>query len=284
MDCQTGRTMTFEEKVEARRQTTGGSMLCVGLDPQLERLPQTCQRDARPFFSFCRAVIQATAPYAAAYKPQFAHFAAHDALEDLGRVMDYLRQNHADIPVILDAKRGDIGSTADYYAREAFEIYGADAVTVNPYMGGDTLQPFLKRSGRGIFVLCRTSNEGSGEFQNLQNKEGAKLFEVVARTAATQWNAGRNKGAVGLVVGATYPQELATIRQLAPDLLFLVPGVGAQGGDLQAVLHNGQRAQGGGLLINSSRGILYPSGCSKNFPDNCAEAAANLHNSILRQL
>lgn len=239
-------------------------MLCVGLDPDLDRLPAAVRDEPQPLLAFNRALIDATAPYACAFKPQFAHYAAEGRLDELAATFAYLRERHPHIVTILDSKRGDIGNTAERYAREAFEVYGADAVTVNPYMGGDTIEPFSRDPQRGVFVLCRTSNPGSGELQSL-TVDGEPLYQIVARRAATAWN---GQGNLGLVVGATYPEELAQVRALAPAMPLLVPGVGAQGGDLAAVLRHGRDGSGYGLLINSSRGIIYASR-----GDDFAEAA-----------
>jgi len=229
------------------------SLVCVGLDPELERFPAQLSGHASPIFQFNRAIIDATADLVCAYKPQFAHYAAYEAEDQLERTIEYIHQHHPGIPVILDAKRGDVGNTASRYAIEAFERYGADAVTVNPYLGTDSLEPFLAYEDRGVIVLCRTSNPGAGDLQDLDTG-GHKLFEVVAQLAATRWN---TRGNCALVVGATYPKELARVRALTGDMPFLVPGVGAQGGDVEAVIRNGQTTTGDGLMVSSSRAILY---------------------------
>jgi orotidine-5'-phosphate decarboxylase len=229
------------------------SLVCVGLDPELERFPARLSGQPSPIFQFNRAIIDATADLVCAYKPQFAHYAAYEAEDQLERTIEYIHQHYPGIPVILDSKRGDVGNTAQRYALEAFERYGADAVTVNPYMGTDSLEPFLSYEDRGVIVLCRTSNPGAGDLQDLETG-GRKLYEVVAHLAASRWN---SRGNCALVVGATYPKELAQVRALTGDMPFLVPGVGAQGGDVQAVVRNGQSAAGDGLMISSSRAILY---------------------------
>lgn len=262
--------MTFAEKLK-RAWATSNSMLCVGLDPDLDRVPPALQNAAQPLFAFNKAIIDATAPYACAFKPQFAHYAAEDRLDELKATLNYIAEAYPDKITILDAKRGDIGNTAQRYAREAFAIYNADAVTVNPYMGGDTIEPFSSDPARGVFILCRTSNPGSGELQSLQIG-GKALYEIVAHHAATTWNTHAN---LGLVAGATYPEELSQIRALAPALPLLVPGIGAQGGDLEAVLKHGRDASGYGMLINSSRGILY-AGQGENFAQAAAQAAKEL--------
>ena len=252
-----------------------GTCLCVGLDPEADRLPPTLAGERRSYYAFCRAIIDATAPFTCAFKPQFAHFAAANRLDELRALCHHIRRNHPQHLLILDAKRGDIGSTAAYYAREAFAVYEADAVTVNPYLGGDTLIPFTEDPAHGVFILCKTSNPGSGDLQALEI-DGRPLYQHVAELAAGPWNA---HGNVGLVTGATYPDELRAVRALAPNLPLLVPGIGAQGGDLAATLAAGLDAGGGGLLINSSRGILYAD-TGKDFAEEAAEAAKALHEAI----
>ncbi|HEY2036234.1 MAG TPA: orotidine-5'-phosphate decarboxylase [Steroidobacteraceae bacterium] len=233
------------------------SLVCVGLDPELERFPGQIADQPSPIFQFNKAIIDATADLVCAYKPQFAHYAAYEAEDQLERTIEYVHRTYPDVPVILDSKRGDIGNTAERYAIEAFERYGADAVTVNPYLGGDALDPFLRREDRGVVVLCRTSNPGARDLQDLAIGDGGRrLYHVVAELAASRWNA---RGNCLLVVGATYPQELAEIRRIVGDMPLLVPGVGAQGGDVAQVVRNGQTAAGTGLIVSSSRGILYAS-------------------------
>jgi orotidine-5'-phosphate decarboxylase len=268
--------MNFSNKLQ-RAWETSKSMLCVGLDPQLDRLPESVRRSKRPFFDFNRQVIDATLAHACAYKPQFAYYAGENRLDELLETMAYLREVAPEHVIILDAKRGDIGSTADQYAREAFEVYQADAVTVNPYMGGDTLVPFTKFADKGVVVLCKTSNPGSAELQDLKLETGHPLFLEVAGRAAREWNTHNN---LSLVVGATYPRELAEVRQRVGDMPILVPGIGAQGGDLEATLKAGLRPDGWGLLINSSRGILYASS-GADFAAAAGAAARELSDSCL---
>lgn len=233
--------------------TRRDSMLCVGLDPDLSRLPEGIERTPAGVEAFCRQIVDATGDLVCAFKPQIAYFAAIGAERELERLCTHIRDSHPDVPLILDAKRGDIGDTAALYAREAFERYGAHAVTVNPYLGTDSLEPFLSHAGRGVIVLCRTSNAGSGEFQS-GLIEGAPLFERVARTATDVW---ARRGEVALVVGATYPDELARVRSIVGDMALLVPGIGAQGGDVAAVVRAGRDSSGYGLIVNSSRAVLY---------------------------
>ena len=239
----------------ARAWERSDSLACVGLDPEIERFPRRIAAQPAPIFQFNKAIIDATADLVCAYKPQFAHYAACEAEDQLERTIEYIHQTHPGVPVILDAKRGDVGHTAERYAIEAFERYGADAVTVNPYLGGDALEPFLRHADKGVAILCRTSNPGARDLQDLVI--GARpLYQVVAELAAQRWN---SRGNCLLVVGATYPGDLAEVRALVGAMPLLVPGVGAQRGDVAQVVHNGQSAQGTGLIISSSRGILYAS-------------------------
>ncbi len=268
-------TMTYRERLE-NAWASSGSLLCVGIDPDAARLPEPLRDAAQPFLAFGKMIADATAPFCAAFKPQFAHFAGQARTEELRALCRYIHEAHPDRLLVLDAKRGDIGSTAAFYAREAFEVHAADAVTVNPYMGGDTLEPFTKDPAHGVFVLCKTSNAGSDEFQNLRTKGSRRLFEEVARRAATEWNTNAN---VGLVVGATYPAEIEAVRALAPDLPLLVPGIGAQGGDLAATLRAGLDARGAGMLINASRSIIH-AGSGVDFAARAADAARALNEQI----
>ncbi|HAU56438.1 MAG TPA: orotidine-5'-phosphate decarboxylase [Comamonadaceae bacterium] len=238
--------------------TRNQSMLCVGLDPEPTRFPAGMQGDVRRIYDFCAAIVDATADLVCAFKPQIAYFAAHGAEDQLERLMQHMRANAPHVPVILDAKRGDIGSTAEQYAREAFERYGADAVTLSPFMGFDSVEPYLQYPGKGAFLLCRTSNPGGDDFQNqrLASVDGQPLlYEHIARLAQGPWN---KNGQLGLVVGATYPAEIERVRAIAPQVPLLIPGVGAQGGDAAATVRAGWR-QDGPIIVNSSRAILYAS-------------------------
>jgi len=231
------------------------SLVCVGLDPEIERFPRQLAGQGSPIFQFNKAIIDATADLVCAYKPQFAHYAAYEAEDQLERTIEYIHRSHPDVPVILDSKRGDVGNTAERYAIEAFERYGADAVTVNPYLGGDSLEPYLRRADKGVIILCRTSNPGARDLQDLMVGERA-LYQVVAQLAAQRWN---SRGNCLLVVGATYPEELAQVRALVGDMPLLVPGVGAQGGDVAQAVRSGRTSDGTGLIMSSSRAILYAS-------------------------
>ena len=238
-----------------RAWATNDSMLCVGIDPDPQRLPTALDGAADALLRFCTEIVDATADLVCAFKPQFAHFAALGAEDDLARLCHHIRERHPDVFLILDAKRGDIGFTAEHYASEAFTRYGAHAVTVNPYLGRDAVAPFFGHDGHGVFVLCRTSNPGAGDFQDL-DVGGEPLYLRVARTVATEWS---EMGECGLVVGATYPAELGEVRAIAGELPFLVPGIGAQGGDIAATVAAGATADGLGLAISSSRAVLYAS-------------------------
>ena len=244
--------MNFINKLTAAW-TRNDSLLCVGLDPDLARFPAHLQDAPDGIVRFCKAVIDATADLACAFKPQIAYFAALGAEDQLEEICRYLRETYPHIPLILDAKRGDIGATARQYAREAFERYGADAVTVNPYMGFDSVEPYMEWADRGVIVLCRTSNAGGSDLQFL-DVGGQPLYQHVARLVAEKWN--RN-GQCALVVGATFPEELAQVRAIVGDMPLLVPGIGAQGGDVAATVRSGRTANGMGMMINSSRAILY---------------------------
>ncbi len=261
--------MTFIEKLSAAWQANN-SLLCVGLDPDINRFPKHLQGKPDAVFEFCKAIIDATADVACAFKPQIAYFAALRAEDQLEAICRYLREKHPSVPLVLDAKRGDIGATAEQYAREAFERYNADAVTLNPYMGFDSIAPFLEWKDRGSILLCRTSNPGGSDLQFLMVGGQAKplpLYQHVAQLAANEWN---KNGQIALVVGATFPQEISEVRALIGDMPLLVPGIGAQGGDIQATVSAGKTANGTGMMINSSRAILY---AKPNANEDFAQAA-----------
>ena len=259
--------MSFLQRLLAVQQRRD-SLLCVGLDPEPERFPEPWRGDSARIFDFCARIVDATKDLVCAYKPQIAHFAAQRAEEQLERLIGYIRRVAPDVPVILDAKRGDIGSTAEQYAREAFVRYQADAVTLSPYMGFDSLEPYLAYDGRGLILLCRTSNEGGSDLQSRAMASGERLYEYVAKLAAGSWN---KSGRLGLVVGATFPAELARVRELAPKLLLLIPGVGAQGGDARASVAAAWRPDGP-IVVNSSRAVLYAGG-GEGFAASAREAA-----------
>ncbi|MEI6619516.1 MAG: orotidine-5'-phosphate decarboxylase [Betaproteobacteria bacterium] len=274
--------MTFLDMLsQAERQQQ--SMLCVGLDPDPAKFPDHWRGDASKIYDFCAAIVDATADQCIAFKPQIAYFAAHRAEAQLERLMAYLRAQAPQVPVILDAKRGDIGSTAEQYAKEAFERYGADAVTLSPFMGRDSVQPYLRYRGKGAFLLCRTSNPGGDDFQNqaLAALPGQpRLYEHIAQLAQTTWN---DNGQLGLVVGATYPQELARVRALAPTVPLLIPGVGAQGGDATATVRAAWRGSAtqttGPIVVNASRSVLYADSGAK-FAQAARQEAMALRQSL----
>lgn len=276
--------MNFTDMLlDAERQNR--SLLCVGLDPDPARFPHHMRNDPDRIYEFCAAIVDATADLAIAFKPQIAYFAAHRAEDQLERLMAHIRVAAPHVPVILDAKRGDIGSTAEQYAKEAFERYGADAVTLSPFMGFDSVQPYLRYPGKGVFLLCRTSNPGGDDFQNqrLADVPGQpKLYEHIARLAQGPWNV---SGQVGLVVGATYPAEIARVRELAPTVPLLIPGVGAQGGDAQATVQAGWRGGAAGttaaVAVNSSRAILY-AGAGADFAQAARQEAERTRETLWR--
>ena len=265
---------SFLERLSARW-SGHHTLLCVGLDPDPARMPRHLAGRPDAMFEFCRDIVDATGDLVCAFKPQAAYFAAHRAEEQLEALMAHIREHHPEVPVILDAKVGDIGPTAEQYAREVFERYRADAVTLSPLMGLDSIEPFLQRREHGAFLLCRTSNPGGAQLQML-DVGGERLYERIAHLAATDWNV---NGQLGLVVGATYPAELARVRAIATHLPLLVPGIGAQGGDIDAALRAGLDADGAGLVINSSRAILY-AGSGESFAQQARQAAMETRERI----
>ena len=273
--------MSFMQALRTRWEQAD-SLVCVGLDPEPAKFPAQFTGDPDAVFNFCRAIVDATAPYVCSFKPQIAHFAALGAEDALQRLIAHIHAAHPGTPVILDSKRGDIGSTAQHYATEAFDRYGADAVTANPYLGRDSVQPFLDRADRGVVILCRTSNPGAGDLQDLvvsdNSRGGRPLYQHVAEKVAREWN---GHGNCALVVGATWPQQLREVRAIVGDVPFLVPGVGAQGGDVEAVVTNAKTADGTGLVVSSSRAVLYASN-GADFATAAANAAKALRDEINR--
>jgi orotidine-5'-phosphate decarboxylase len=260
-----------------------GSMLCVGLDPEPAKFPLAWRGDPARIFDFCAATVDATHDLVCAFKPQIAYFAAQRAEEQLERLIAHIHRVAPGVPVILDAKRGDIGATAEQYAREVFERYRADAVTLSPFMGFDSIEPYQRHAGKGLILLCRTSNPGGDDLQVQRLEGGERLFEHVARLAAGPWS--RNGAELGLVVGATYPQEVARVRELAPTLPLLIPGIGAQGGDAEATVRAGWRPgePGGPIIVSSSRAVLYAAGNAADMPA-FAEAARGVALATRQQL
>jgi len=269
--------MNFMQALHARW-SEADSLVCVGLDPEPAKFPAKFAGDDDAVFAFCRDIADATAQYACAFKPQIAHFAALGAEDALTRLIAHIHATHPGVPVILDSKRGDIGSTAQHYAAEAFDRYASDAVTANPYLGRDSVQPFLDRADRGVVILCRTSNAGAGDLQDLVI-DGRPLYQHVAEKVAREWN---THGNCSLVVGATWPAQLKQVRAIVgDDVPFLVPGVGAQGGDVEAVVTNAKNADGTGLMVSSSRAILYASK-GEDYAAAAANAARELRDQINR--
>ena len=279
--------MTFIEQL-TRCEALNDSLLCVGLDPNPAKFPGAWQGDAGRIFDFCAAIVDATKDCVLAFKPQIAYFAANRAEDQLERLMAHIRAVAPEVPVILDAKRGDIGSTAEQYAREAFERYRADAVTLSPFMGFDSIEPYLHYEGKGVILLCRTSNPGSEDLQAQTLRSGDKLFEHIARLAGGAWN---RSGQLGLVVGATFPAEIERVRELAPTLPLLIPGIGAQGGDALATVRAGWRGAGGArgipgrttapIIVSSSRAVLYASG-GADFAEAAQRAATTARDELNR--
>ena len=252
-------------------------MLCIGLDTAVELIPVHLRSKQKAVFEFNRAIIDATADLVCAYKPQLAYYQARGLEDELASTLQYLHQEYPHIPIILDGKRGDIADTAALYAEEAFIRYAADALTVNPYLGGDSLKPFTDYEDRGVILLCCTSNLGSGDLQDLP-VNGRPLYQILAQKAANEWN---EKGNILLVVGATHPTKIKAVRGIVGNMPLLVPGIGTQGGSLEAVLENGLTKDGYGLIINASRSILY-AGKDESFAQAAREAALLLHNAIQR--
>jgi orotidine-5'-phosphate decarboxylase len=273
-------TVPFTEML-GRAEAENETLLCVGLDPEPGKFPGSWKDDPGRIFDFCATIVDATRDLVIAYKPQIAHFAAQRAEEQLERLIAHIHRVAPQVPVILDAKRGDIGSTAEQYAREVFERYRADAVTLSPFMGFDSIEPYLAYDGKGAFLLCRTSNPGGADLQGQTLASGAKVYEHIARLAQSEWNRG---GQLALVVGATYPAEIERVRELAPTLPLLIPGIGAQGGDAAATVRAGWRADATGrtiapIIVSSSRAVLYASR-----GDNFAEAARQVAQATRQML
>mgnify|MGYP001637356657 FL=1 len=267
--------MTFIEKLN-RAWTDNQSMLMVGLDPDPARLPLELANKPGAIYEFCKAIVDVTADYTCGIKPQIAYFAAQGAEDQLQDLCDYIRSRYPHLPIVLDAKRGDVGSTAEQYAREAFERYRADAVTVSPYMGFDSVEPYLEHKDKGVIVLCRTSNPGGSDLQFMEMADGTPLYLHVASLVAEKWN---TNGQCALVVGATFPEEIGKVRARIGDMPLLVPGIGAQGGDVVATVAAGMDSQGQGMMINSSRAILYASR-GDDWRDAAQAAAIATRNAI----
>jgi orotidine-5'-phosphate decarboxylase len=269
--------MNFTDRLE-NAWAKNDSLVCVGLDPEPGRFPASLNASSDRVFEFCRSIVDATADLVCCFKPQIAHFAAQGAEDALTRLIAHIHRRYPDVPVILDAKRGDIGSTAQHYATEVFDRYGADAATVNPYLGRDSLKPFLDRADKGVVILCHTSNAGARDLQEL-DVGGKPLYQHVAQLVAREWN---ENGNCALVVGATFPEQLAQVRGIIGEHIpLLIPGIGAQGGDVAAVVQNGTNTRATGLMMSSSRAILY-AGSGDDFADAARAATAALRDEINR--
>lgn len=264
--------MDFIKKLQ--KKWTENKFVCVGLDPVVEKLPKIVKQD---FFEFNKAIIDATHDLVLAYKPNSAFYEAlgPQGIEQLKKTVAYIQEKYSDVPVILDAKRGDIGSTNEGYVKFIFDYLNADAVTLHPYLGKEAIQPFLDRRDKGIIILCKTSNSGSGEFQDLK-VEGKPLYQIVAKKVITKWN---ENGNICFVVGATYPEEFKIIRKIVGDVPILIPGIGVQGGDLEKIVKNGKNGRNQGMIISSSRGIIFASD-EKDFADAARKEVLLLHNKI----
>lgn len=267
--------MKFIEKLNKAWQDQD-SLLMVGLDPDTRRFPAELQNKPGAIKEFCIKIVDATAEFVCGFKPQIAYFSALGAEDQLEDICAYIHENYPNLPIVLDAKRGDIGSTAEQYAREAFERYKADAVTVNPYMGRDSIQPYIDYGDKGVIILCRTSNVGGADLQDIRLASGTPLYLHIADQVARVWN---TSGQCALVVGATYPEEIDQVRRRVGDMPLLIPGIGIQGGDIRATVHAGRTTNGTGMMINSSRAILYAS-TDENWEEAAARTARATRSAI----
>lgn len=269
--------MKFQEKLDIII-STSDSLVCVGLDSDILKIPIHLRNNKNALFDFNKAIIDATHDLVCAYKPNSAFYESYGivSLHQLKMTMDYIQLTYPDIPVILDAKRADIGNTNNGYVKYAFEYLGADAITLHPYLGREALQPFLDQKEKGCIILCKTSNNGAGELQDLKNVKGEKLYQIIARQVTTEWN---TNGNCMLVVGATYPKELAEIRKITGDLTLLIPGIGAQGGNIEKTIKAGLNSKGSGMIINASRSIIYASN-GKDFAEKARKETETLKDLI----
>jgi orotidine-5'-phosphate decarboxylase len=268
--------MNFQQKLNALTEKNN-SLVCVGLDSDIDKLPEQFQLHENAQSEFNKAIITATHDLVCCYKVNSAFYESRGAIgiNELKLTCDYIRGIYPDIPIILDAKRADIGNTNKGYVKFAYEYLGVDAFTLNPYLGQEAIKPFIEISGKGAIILCKTSNEGSNEFQNL-DIDGKKLYQIVAEKVSKEWN---TLGNCSLVVGATYPDELKIVREIVGDMTILVPGIGSQGGDVEKTIKGGLNSQNAGLIINSSRGIIFASN-KDNFADKAREATEALKKQI----
>ncbi|PIS09607.1 orotidine-5'-phosphate decarboxylase [Candidatus Beckwithbacteria bacterium CG10_big_fil_rev_8_21_14_0_10_34_10] len=276
--------MNFQQKLD-KIIKTNNSCVCVGLDSNFDKIPGFLKINkpvSEAIFSFNKKIVEATYDLVCAYKPNIAFYEAEglEGLKALKKTIEFIKKKNPNLLVIVDAKRGDIGSTNIGYVKSLFDFYSFDALTVHPYLGKESLEPFLKRKDKGIIVLCRTSNPGAGEFQDLivSNKNGKKmpLYLAIARKVENSWNKNNN---CALVVGATYPKELAQIRKIVPAMPFLIPGIGIQGGDIKKTIQAGRNKDGRGVIINSSRGIIFSSS-ARNFDKIARDKTLKLKKEI----
>ncbi len=259
-----------------------GKFVCVGLDSDEKKLPKGFDIESYETrqSAFNRHIVNSTAAFACAYKPNLAFYRGSAGKENLRQTIDHIHALASEIPVILDAKVADIGNTNDAYAEEYFDWYGADAVTVHPYLGMEAMKPFLDRADKGVIVLCRTSNSGAGEFQDIEDQIGWPLYQTVAQHVAEKWGYNSN---CAVVVGATYPEELAKVREIVGDMPILIPGIGAQGGEVEATVKAGANPRGQGMIINSSRGIIFASS-GPDFAEAARHETQKLHDQITAAL
>lgn len=270
--------MKFEQKLNTII-NKNNSLLCVGLDPMMERIPAHIKNQEYPLFAFNKAIIDATYDLVCSFKPNSAFYEQFGAsgIDQLKMTFDYIHEHHPEIVTILDAKRADIGNTNHGYATFAFQYLNADGITLHPYFGGEALKPFIDWEDKGCIIMCRNSNVDSGEFQNMMI-DGKELYRYIAEHFSTRWNYNRN---ILLVVGATYPEELAEVRRIVGDMTMLVPGVGAQGGDVERTMRAGLNSNRAGLIINSSRAIIYAGG-DEDFANRAREEAIKLRDELNR--
>jgi orotidine-5'-phosphate decarboxylase len=269
--------MKFRDKLE-NTQNKNNSLLCVGLDSNYNRIPDFLKEGEYPIFEFNKRIIEATHDLVCAYKPNTAFYEGQGlrGIEQFKMTTDYLSRNYPEIPIIIDAKRGDIGNTNEGYINYVFGYLSGDAVTLHPYMGKESVQPFLDIKNKAIIFLVKTSNSGSDEFQSLELNQNIPLYLRIARTINDKWN---DNGNCGMVVGATYPDEIKKVREVAPAVVFLVPGIGTQGGDVEKTVRFGKDNDGKGLIINSSRSIIF-AGDDKDFDQKARNSAQNLREEI----
>lgn len=268
--------MTFRQKLDAIVEKNN-SLLCVGLDSDIDKMPKHILKIDHPQTTFNKAIIDATAEFVCAFKPNTAFYESRGlpGIEALKLTCDYIRKAYPEIPLIVDAKRGDIGNTNDAYMKYIFDYLRADAVTLQPYLGVETLKPFLDRKEKAVFILCRTSNPGAGELQDLE-VDGKPLYQIVAENVAKKWN---GNGNCALVVGATYPTELEIVRRIVGDMPLLIPGIGAQGGDVEKTVKAGVDSEGRNAIINSSRSIIFASS-GQDFAQKARQEAETVKNTI----